>query len=276
MGQDKKQLEHLLSFVSAVYNDPDNKEFADGIQDMIKKDLQGDKSSWSGKIDQIYEYCLSKNLREQAKDFYKNFPLTSIKQTLIERYIEMEEARRKDNFDSFGRCLFLQIESIVKAIFQDSAFVDTFRAMYDSPSTLDTSDWSNLSVDKRYSKSKPIHEILFRDDSNRTRETKNIFISDKICIVLYFICYKAMLVFNDISRFNEDKFLLYDISIVRNHESHEGGEITKYQKNRYEEISRNVGQSYLKFSYALLLFVKGIETGYPMDSHLVEYAKTLK
>lgn len=276
MGQDKQQLNHLLNFVKTVYDDPDNKEFAAGIQSMIKKDLQGDKNSWSGKIDEIYEYCLSKNLREQAEDFYKNIPLLSIKQTLIERYIEMEEARRKGNFDAFGRCLFLQLESIVKAIFQDPVFVDVYQSMYDAPSLLDTSNWSNLSVDKRYSPSKRVWQILFKDDSNRGKEVGKLFITDKIYIVLYFICHQAMLTNGEISKFNDDKFLLYDIDIVRNHESHEGGEPTEYQKKQYEKMSQNVGQTYLRFSAALLSFVEGIEKGLPMDSNLIDYAKRLK
>lgn len=276
MGQDKQQLNHLLNFVKTVYDDPDNKEFAAGIQSMIKKDLQGDKNSWSGKIDEIYEYCLSKNLREQAEDFYKNIPLLSIKQTLIERYIEMEEARRKGNFDAFGRCLFLQLESIVKAIFQDPVFVDVYKSMYDAPSLLDTSNWSNLSVDKRYSPSKRVWQILFKDDSNREKEVGKLFITDKIYIVLYFICHQAMLTNGEISKFNDDKFLLYDIDIVRNHESHEGGEPTEYQKKQYEKMSQNVGQTYLRFSAALLSFVEGIEKGLPMDSNLIDYAKRLK
>ena len=119
MGQDKKQLEHLLSFVSAVYNDPDNKEFAAGIQAMIKKDLQGDKASWSGKIDEIYEDCLKKNLHEQAEDLYKDFPLVSIRTTLIEDYVRMEEARRRNDFDEFGLHLYQQIEAIVNTLSKD-------------------------------------------------------------------------------------------------------------------------------------------------------------
>ena len=36
MGQDKKQLTKLLKFVKELYEDPDNKEFAAGIQSLIE------------------------------------------------------------------------------------------------------------------------------------------------------------------------------------------------------------------------------------------------
>ena len=38
MGQDKKQLSKLLAFVKDIYEDPDNKEFAAGIQSIIEDD----------------------------------------------------------------------------------------------------------------------------------------------------------------------------------------------------------------------------------------------
>ena len=38
MGQDKKQLTKLLAFVKEIYDHPDNKEFADGIREMVLAD----------------------------------------------------------------------------------------------------------------------------------------------------------------------------------------------------------------------------------------------
>ena len=70
MGQDKKQLTKLLAFVKGLYEDPDNKEFAAGIQSIVLNDLRaGDRrESWTKQINEIYELCLKKNLREQAED----------------------------------------------------------------------------------------------------------------------------------------------------------------------------------------------------------------
>lgn len=275
MGQDKKQLEHLLNFVKAVYSDPDNKEFVDGIQSMIKNDLQEDKTSWTGKIDEIYELCLSKNLREQAEDFYKNIPLQTIKQTLVERYIEMEEARRKGNFDDFGRCLFLQLECMVNTLVKDKELCEIYQNMIYAPSTLDTSDWQNLSVDKRYPHARPIWKILFGSEANKGKSLEKLSTTDRLIVVYYFICHQAMLVNSELAQFTTDKFLYIDIYTIRNHDSHEGSVPTEWQKERYETVHKNEGQSYLRFTSALLTFVEGIEKGYPIDSKLIQYARTI-
>ena len=40
MGQDKKQLTKLLAFVKELYDHPDNKDFAAGIQAIVINDLK--------------------------------------------------------------------------------------------------------------------------------------------------------------------------------------------------------------------------------------------
>ena len=89
MGQDKKQLTKLLAFVKEVYDNPDNKEFAAGIRSLLGS---GDSKSTvdSEKIDEIYEFCLEKNAKDQAEGLYDEFPFESIKDSLIEDYVIME------------------------------------------------------------------------------------------------------------------------------------------------------------------------------------------
>ena len=76
MGKDKnKQLRQLLAFVKDLYDNPDNKEFAAGIQELVLEDIKHiqdykDKDVWTRQISEIYELCLKKNLREQAEDLY--------------------------------------------------------------------------------------------------------------------------------------------------------------------------------------------------------------
>ena len=57
------------------------------------------------RIEQIYEYCIEKIIRKQAKEFYADFPIKSIVPILEEDFIRMESFRRKDNFGDF--CLSL-------------------------------------------------------------------------------------------------------------------------------------------------------------------------
>ena len=42
------------------------------------------------RINQIYEYCIEEIIRKQANEFYKDFPLQSIKDTLIGDFVRME------------------------------------------------------------------------------------------------------------------------------------------------------------------------------------------
>ena len=131
MGQDKKQLSKLLAFVKDIYENPDNKEFAAGIQAIVLKDIKTgqSKEEWTAQINEIYELCLQKNLREQAEDLYKDFSIPSIAGELANLYVKMEDARRANDFDGFGRCLFLQIELIAGTIAADPQFINVYEAI---------------------------------------------------------------------------------------------------------------------------------------------------
>ena len=302
MGQDKKQLEHLLSFVSAIYNDPDNKEFAAGVQDMIKNDLQGDKSSWSDKIDKIYEYCLSKNLREQAKDFYKNFPLTSIRTTLIEDYVRMEETRRKNDFNEFGLHLYQQIEAIVNTLAKDKRLSLIVRKMYSMKSYINTIDHNENGkyVYKKSDKYSPTDRstngpsiaefILYKPKSDGTqnddevaklfeekqkKEISSLNAIDKINVVLYFVCYQAMMYISRLAEWTKNKKIFSDIYNIRNR-VHREGEPTDIQEKVYNRVVERKSQSYLRFLSALVFLVEKVEEGYKKIPELLEYVNSLK
>ena len=131
MGQDKKQLSQLLTFIKDLYDNPDNKEFAAGIQAIVLSDIKTGqpKEEWTAQINEIYELCLRKNLREQAEDLYKDFPITSVAGDLVDLFVKMEDARRANDFDAFGRFLFLQIELIVGAILSDKDFIAAYEGI---------------------------------------------------------------------------------------------------------------------------------------------------
>ena len=43
------------------------------------------------RIDQIYEYCIEKVVRQQAQEFYKDFPIKEIITGLVDDFCRMEE-----------------------------------------------------------------------------------------------------------------------------------------------------------------------------------------
>ena len=68
------------------------------------------------RINQIFEYCIEKIIRQQAKEFYADFPLQSIKDILIEDFVRMESFRRKDCFGDFCLSLYQQIECMTNRL----------------------------------------------------------------------------------------------------------------------------------------------------------------
>lgn len=295
MGQDKKQLEHLLNFVKTIYNDPDNKEFAAGIQSMIKNDLQGDKTSWSGKIDEIYEYCLKKNLREQAEDFYKNFPLESIRTTLIEDYVRMEEARRNNDFDEFGLHLYQQIEAIVNTLSKDEGLTILVEKMMFQPAYLKTFELvegedgqmhkrnypeEELSPTKRAGKRTVAEFVLIMGEDQERNAAKiqktlpQHSALDKLYLILYFVCFHAEMYNTVWESWQANRSLFSTIYNVRNH-VHREGDSTEKQKEAYDTAVSKKSQSYLSFLSALVFLVDRVEKGFPVSKELEDYANSL-
>ena len=82
------------------------------------------------RINQIYEYCIEEIIRKQANEFYTDFPLQSIKDTLIGDFIRMESFRRKDNFGDFCLSLYQQIECITSRPLKSPFLRDIVQVQY--------------------------------------------------------------------------------------------------------------------------------------------------
>lgn len=277
MGQDKQQLAKLLQFVKAVYEAPENKDFSQGIQAIVFQDIRSKKNGWSSKIDEIYEYCLNKNLREQANGLYSDFPLQSIVPSLVEDYIKMEEARRKNDFNEFGLHLYQQVENIVNTITQDKIFNDVYDRMKAVP--------SKVIYDKiresymRDEKSKNIAFFALIDSKNNPVSKKmdlkasNMFATDKIRIIIYFICFKAEMQNKHFDDWYKYTSLFSDIYSIRNC-VHKGGILKDYDKKRCDKIHSEASQYYLRFMSALLFLIEGVQSGYPLSNELIELAES--
>lgn len=283
MGQDKKQLTKLLAFVKGLYEDPDNKEFAAGIQSIVLNDLRtGDRrESWTKQINEIYELCLKKNLREQAEDLYKDIPLSRIAEDLVELYVEMENARRGNDFDSFGRYLFLQIELIVGTIIKEEDFKRLYEAVrkmkplnrYNRETKTNyRADFIQNKTNRDGTKDKVIKDtvdkFLFISNDSCGKSIDSLGAIDKCRIVLYTVCYQAK-----VSGWpTEDFDALSGIYNVRNHESHTGVNMTDAQQEYYDRLVVDKTKNYLRFLGFLLTFIKGISDNYPLSDDLFNLA----
>ena len=273
----------LLKFVKELYNNPDNKEFAAGIQGLVLNDLriEDKRETWTKQINEIYELCLKKNLREQAEDLYKDFPLTGIADDLVGLYVEMENARRANDFDSFGRYLFLQIELIVGTIINDKDFKQVYEAIRKmkplqrfnrETKTPYRSDFVQNKTNKDGSKERIIKDtvdkFLFISNDSCGKPLESLGAIDKCRIVLYTVCYQAKVTGWPTEEFD----VLSGIYNVRNHESHTGVNMTEAQQEYYYRIAVDKTMNYLRFLSFLLSLIKGISNNYPMTDELFELA----
>ena len=130
MGQDKKQLTKLLAFVKELYDHPDNKEFADGIREMVLGDkdfLERLKevvpSSNPASLKRIEKY-LSLDFEIDDKVFpdYSVIKDDDVRARLLADFREMLRYRfgtrnHKIDFAEFCRYATLQIELLVNYYF---------------------------------------------------------------------------------------------------------------------------------------------------------------
>ena len=271
MGQDKKsKLKQLLAFIQDLYDNPDYKDFAAGIQSFVLKDLrQEQRTEWSQQIAEIYEYCLMKNLREQAEDLYKDFPMTDIAQRLVGHYVDMEEARRKNDFDGFGLNLYLQVELIVETLIKDPAVVSAYERIRTLPPVMrydaDTRSMVRVADFKRDT----VDKFLILKETNLGKPVSSLPALDKTRIIIYTVCYNANVEkYPRGTAFKEDLDAISGIYNVRCHDSHSGVGVSPKQEQYYEAIVEDKTKNYLRFLSFLLSFIKGVSTNYPLSGDL--------
>ena len=280
MGKDKKkQLTQLLEFVKDLYNHPDNKEFAAGIQALVLSEIKHDrdKEEWTKQIAEIYELCLKKNLKEQAEDLYKDFPMADIASDLVSLYIDMENARRANDFDEFGFCLYQQIELIVNTLCKDPEIVAFYDGIRSIP-PVTRYDFATKSVIRSKDK---FHEtvedyILYLTDQkteqllNKGKGIAALPAMEKNRAIVYSFCFDAKVEAypRDQKTIQPAFQTLYAIYCVRNHNAHSGATPTENQIMVYNELIADKTQNYLRFIAFLLAFIKGVSRNYPLPQSL--------
>ena len=263
----------LLDFVKEIYDHPDNKEFAAGIQSMVLNDIQKEeRSKWSKQIAEIYELCLMKNLSDQAEDLYKDFPLTEIADQLVAHYVEMENARRRNDFDSFGLNLFLQIEVIVETLIREPEVVETYEGIRNLPPILQYDSASKGIVRVADFKRDTIDKYLILKGTNFGKPLLDLPTLDKARIIIYMVCFLAKVEKFKDATYKERIDALSGIYNVRCHDSHSGMNVSEKQEQYYEAIIADKTMNYLRFLGFLFSFIKGVSSNYPLPASIRELA----
>ena len=271
MGQEKKkQLNKLLEFVKELYDDPGNKEFVAGIQSMVLQDIKNEhKEEWTRQISEIYELCLKKNLQEQAEDLYKDFPLQEIAPELADLYVQMEDARRRNDFDSFGLRLYQQIELIVNKVLDDPEVVDLYDRIRELPPVLKYDSIQRRMIRVVDSRHSTVEEYLLLKSSNVGKTLKDLWALERIRIVIYAVGFLA-----EVEKYPRDKAFKEQVDTisaiynVRNHDAHSGATASDKQEEYYEAIIADPTQNYLRFLAFLLSFIKEISANYPLSDEI--------
>lgn len=282
MGQDKKQLTKLLAFVKELYDHPDNKEFAAGIQAIVIDDLK-DKND-ENKIAEIYEYCIQQILKEQAESLYNGFPLTDIKEELVADYVKMERAHRDNNIDDFGIRLYRQIENIVRTLAKDETLDGVVSSMMDVPYLV--AGFSNPQVQKRQKLTKDMQPVKTiadfvlipsRRSTKEERKKKALseqYATDMARLIIYFVCFGGMMQPGILfEQWKQQTDAYSDIYSIRNR-VHGGGECSEHDIQRYDEMKASATQSYFRLMSFLVFLVEGVKKGFPLPKDLVDFAET--
>ncbi len=282
---DKEQYKQRLHTLVVQLKSQEEKELLDYLLSELSTMPIG-----AEKIEQIYEYCIEKNARCQAEQFYLGFPIREIIPSLVNDFVRMEMFRRRDNFGDFCLALYQQIEGITNQLcinrtldeivgnmWEESAYI----SIYDDISKQAISP--KISVREKVKKKKySIADLIF---PGKNRDTKtpyavekakkplqNQFANDKMRIIVYYFEYSAMLKNSDYESYNKFTSSLNDIYQCRNW-NHRGSKLTEWEQAIFDRIELNRTYYYLHFLGTLARYVRSVITGYPKLGEILQYAK---
>lgn len=303
MGQDKEKLVALSSFIEELYKDPENKEFIESINTLVLSNISsgiqqiaveqeiskklGAKSYLL--VKEIHELCLAKVMRQHAVGFYKDFPIESVKESLIEDFIKMEKCRRQGDFDGFCMHMYLQIEYITNYIALEHSLQDPCIYMLDLSRYTDSQNpvvscrWSH----KNATKVQTIRELLFSipqaSDINQNNykcpgvfdfQISKLEAMNKFKYVLYFIGYQGKILYSQYHEWREYTTDIRDLYYYRCKNGHRGSDISAWVQQTYDKIEPQKDFYTYKFFSVFTKFIEGIKNGYPLSKDILDFANT--
>lgn len=223
-----------------------NAEFEAAMRNLfVKTDSASSVSNGalSDRVDEIYEYCIERVIREQSEQFYKHFPIKEIIPQLIEDFCRMERYKREDNFEDFCLAAFQQVECITNWFCQRERFIN----LYESKKELDSC------VKDKSGNAPSVLNLIIKANPNERKELPlmKLFFNERIRAVLYFVYFDEQTykyVFE--TKYKE----LNELYQCRNL-NHRGGVLEKYQQDVISYIIPRKYQYYLKFTGLLVDFV---------------------
>lgn len=223
------------------------------------------------RIDQIYEYCIEKVVRQQAQEFYKDFPIKEIITGLVDDFCRMEAFRRKNNFGDFCLSLYQQLERVTNKLCVSPDLNEIANRMWGYPAYVKTGKDITPSIENRIEGEFSIASLVFPGNdknsglSNAIEKSKkslqDLSAKEKMRAVVYFVGYKGMMKSSDYYGFKEFISLLSDIYQFRN-TNHRGNIPNPWEKDTLGRILPQQAVYYFKFLGALTQFMEQIKHGW--------------
>jgi len=246
MSTNKNNLNKLIDFINELCEKQGNEWFSEKLKDKLIS--KSSVSFSSNHIDEIYEYCLQKIIKEHSEKFYHDFKLLDIKPRLIDDFIRMETFRRDDNFEDFCLAAYQQIELIISTLILSPEFSNYFRENKDLPAVLKY-DIATGEFIRRGNQT--IGKLIFLTSDQAkiniqiTAPIQGWFFNHKYRAVLYFYY------FNKELRTNSDLFdRIYEIGnflYQGRNLNHRGAAQSQYQQNIIDDLIPNQHKYYFKF-----------------------------
>jgi hypothetical protein len=253
MNYRKENLLKLLNLVEEIAKDKNNDWFKDDLYKRLF--FNSYKPISSPVIDEIYEHCIRKIIKEHAEQFYADFKLTKIKEKLIDDFVRMEKFRRDDNFEDFCLAAFQQIEAIVNELSTENIRL-YFQKEYNTI-THKSKNKANNSYEEKRLWQLILYPGMTKEELNKKIE-KNLqdwdFLERFKLVSFYYNFNKKIYNHHD---FNSNYFLLYDLYQTRNL-NHRGGKTTEKQDTVIRKVKSNTHKYYFKFLGFLESFTTSI------------------
>lgn len=248
----KAKLKKLVQIFGDLLKIKENEWLIDEILKTIGENWPTEQIAGHPLIQNIHEYCIEQKIDEQAKEFYKSFPLIAIRDTLIQDYKNMEHQRRRDDFENFCLHLYQQIEGISNYLFSKhiNLFWENDKGKIASKSYYDTNQKKNV-FPKEGGIS--LEKLVFED----VEKIEGWVAKRKFRAVLYYFYYGDKTLYDTYDFYR--KFKLQDeIYQVRN-QNHRGPSLSKPQGKTLNQVFSNKSQHYFKFYGFLYDFITKIE-----------------
>ncbi len=234
--EERDKIKDLLKVLSEKLKKPENKD----LLDEFVTDLSGSCSTGEQRLDDIYELCIEKIIKEQANAFYKDFPIEAIRPQLVDDFIRMEHFKRKDNFEDFCLAVYQQIECVVGYYFANEQFITEVRN-HITDTAYESKDGKKQHAD-----------FIFTDAGHRAKlEIEDLYWIEKFRCIVYWNCFHKKWgdEFKEMIKKGNQLYQCRNLN-------HRNNTKTEYQENTLKEVLPVRYQYYLKFTALLSTFIE--------------------